>query len=114
MTPFLTPLTIRGQTCPRSCTLSEDATRRAIVIHSRAQRRFRCTLCGTTWVENRDALTFRLRRERSDVERCLAFIALGLSIRATARRLRASPSTVQRWTQRAADRAADLTLASVT
>jgi transposase-like protein len=94
-------LSIRDQRCPNpACPGRNGAARRAVVIHSREHRRFRCTACGKTWVERRRATTYRLRYPDAKVARALRCLAAGLSIRATAELLDVNPGTIMRWKKR--------------
>jgi transposase-like protein len=94
-------LTIRGQACPNpACPGKTGATRARVRIHSRTTRRLRCALCGTTWVTRRASIAFRLHHDDATVLAALNALATGASVRAVARELRVSPSTVLRWRNR--------------
>lgn len=100
----MTPLTIRAQNCPNcpaergGCPAAGGA--RTVVIHSQRERRLRCTACGCTWVERFGQPSFGLRLDAELLVRARTLLGAGASVRITARRLRVSPATVQRWKAR--------------
>lgn len=82
-----------------------------VSVHQRDTKRFRCTMCSRTWVESSNSLHYKLQHSPSKVERVLSAVEEGMSVRQAAKHFSVSPSTVQRWKDkaRAQKRAALLT-----
>jgi transposase-like protein len=93
MTP---PVSIRGQICPNPACRGGGKP----VVHSRAERRLRCTACGATWVERRGTAAYRVQHDLAVVASVLDRLAAGESVRRTARAAGVSTSTVRRWRRR--------------
>lgn len=96
--PASTPFTLRGQACPNSdCERHLKEGEGNVVIHSRKTKRFQCNVCKRSWVAHRNTPRYRMRTKPIAVQQAAEWLAHGLSIRLTARRLHVSPSTVLRW-----------------
>lgn len=97
-----TVTTIRGQVCPNiRCEFHGKSGRGNVVIHSQEKRRFRCNMCGKTWVIYSNEPYFGIRTDNKEKFFAAAkFIAQGLSVRKTAMRVHVNSNTVQRWKKR--------------
>ncbi|MFH0820192.1 MAG: helix-turn-helix domain-containing protein [Candidatus Peregrinibacteria bacterium] len=91
-------VSVRNQRCPNSsCALHERSLEGNILIHSRKRPRLKCKSCGKTWAAHRHEIYYGLRTATEKIEKAIALLEQGLSIRQVARRVRASPSSVHRW-----------------
>jgi len=89
---------IRNQHCPNAkCKLYGQLEKNNIQIHSKKNKRFRCSLCYKTWSENFNEIYFCLKSSIELLNRAKTFLDLGLSVRQIARRIDVSPSTIQKW-----------------
>lgn len=75
---------IRNQVCPNSFL---HPTGR-VYVHGRTYLRFKCSVCGKTWV---------FKQFTDEFYKALNMLKNGFSIRRTANYLNVSPSTIQRW-----------------
>ena len=97
-----TYVNIRDQVCPNSaCHMYGKCTESNVVVHSRQRSRLKCTTCGKTWAVYRDEINYGFRSDKTKIENAIVLLNRGESIRKTARAIKASPSTVQRWKNRA-------------
>jgi len=95
------PISIRNQACPNArCARAEEVLAGNVVINGRKRPRLKCKTCGTTWAAHRQEIHYGLRTPSETVKGALEMLAQGLSIRRIARRLKVSPSAVQRWKKR--------------
>lgn len=91
-------MSIRNQKCPnRECVFFHRAMGGNIVVHSRKERRFKCSACGRTWVMYREEARFGIKKDFAKVRSALADLSTGLSIRCVAKIIHVNPSTIQRW-----------------
>lgn len=72
-----------------------------IVIHSRAERRYRCKRCRRTFVGTAGAALYRLRTAREEVVTVLTLLAYGCPARAIVAAFGLDERTVARWQARA-------------
>lgn len=94
-------ITIRNQVCPNiRCEANGEFGRGNIVIHSQKKQRFRCNICGKTWVAYKNEPYFGIRTDKERFFAAAKFIAQGLSVRKTAMRVNVNSNTVQRWKKR--------------
>lgn len=92
---------IRDQSCPNiDCEFYGQSDSGNIAVHSRKQGRFRCNICNKTWSAYSDEATFGLRSDEEIIERAFTMFEQDIPIRTIAKRLKVSPSTVQRWKTR--------------
>lgn len=68
-----------------------------IKVHDLRKNRFRCELCGKTWVGNYGQYSFGLRKNLAVVNRAFEMLKADISIRHVAKFSHVSPSTVVRW-----------------
>lgn len=89
---------IRNQHCHnKNCDFYGLSLGNNVVIHSKKNRRFKCSNCGKTWVGHRNEPYFGLRISREKIELALALYKKGGSVRQIAREACISSSTIQRW-----------------
>lgn len=89
---------IRNQSCtnPNCCFYKKELAGN-IVIHGKRYPRFQCKECKKTWVSSINTKKFRLKKDFKKIEETIYFLKQGMSIREIARKIKISPSTVQRW-----------------
>jgi transposase-like protein len=86
---------IRDQFCPNEkCRKYLKQGVRSITIHS--ANRFRCSVCGRTWVAHFNDESYRQRIDSQARARVQQLLFHGISIRQVARLVGVSTSTVQR------------------
>lgn len=85
------------QSCPNNKCLVYQKTGNYITIHDKTKNRFRCKLCGKTWVGNFGTFFYGLRASKIKVDRAIQMLRAGISIRYIARLTKVSPSSVMRW-----------------
>jgi transposase-like protein len=68
-----------------------------IGIHDSRKNRFRCKLCGKTWVGHYGHYSYGLKTSLPIANRAQEMIKAGLSIRNIANLSCVSPSTIFRW-----------------
>lgn len=90
---------------------SHSGGRSRVVRHARLSTRrgvrvrYLCGACRRTFVPTRGTPYYRTRRPRREFDRAMQLVVEGVSPAAVARTQRLSPSTVGRWTERAARQA---------
>ena len=72
-----------------------------VVIHSRAERRYRCKRCRRTFAETAGTALYRLRTARDEVVLVLTLLAYGCPVRAVVAAFGLDERTVARWQVRA-------------
>src|SRR3954447_3095929 len=72
-----------------------------IWIHSRAERRYRCTTCGRTFAETRDTPFYRLKRTADLVTIVLTLLCHGCPLQAIVAAFGLDERTVAAWRDRA-------------
>lgn len=89
---------VRNQSCPNSnCYHFGKLCAGNVTVHAKNYQRYMCKSCKKTWVAHRNDVTYRLHATAQTLHAGLLLIRQGLSVRAIARSLGISPSTVQRW-----------------
>ena len=89
---------IKKQCCPnRTCKAYGKFEHGNIKVHDLRKNRFRCELCGKTWVGNYGQCSFGLKKNLVVVNRAFEMLKAGISIRRIAKFSHVSPSTVVRW-----------------
>ncbi len=89
---------VRNQSCPNnSCEFFEKLCAGNVTVHAKNYQRFMCKECKRTWVAHRNDVTYRLHSTPQTFQSGLLLLRQGQSVRAIARALGISPSTVQRW-----------------
>jgi len=83
------------------CSARGQAGRGNIRIHSRAERRYRCTTCGRTFVETRDTPFYRLKKTPEVVTIVLTLLCHGCPIQAIVAAFGLDERTVADWRDRA-------------
>ena len=74
-----------------------------VVIHSRAERRYRCKRCRRTFVEAAGTALYRLRAAREVVVTVLTLLAYGCPVQAIVAAFGLDERTVARWQARAGE-----------
>jgi transposase-like protein len=72
-----------------------------IRIHSRAERRYRCTTCGRTFAETRDTPLYRLKKAHDTVTIVLTLLCHGCPIQAIVAAFGLDERTIAAWRDRA-------------
>jgi hypothetical protein len=72
-----------------------------VVIHSRAERRYRCKRCRRTFAETAGTASYRLRTARDTVVVVLTLLAYGCPVQAVVAAFGLDERTVARWQARA-------------
>ncbi len=72
-----------------------------VVIHSRAERRYRCKRCGRTFAETAGTALYRLRTARAEVVLVVTLLAYGCPVQAIVAAFGLDERTVARWQARA-------------
>src|SRR5438270_2377472 len=72
-----------------------------IRIHSRTDRRYRCTTCGQTFAATRDTLFYRLKKSADLVTIVITLLCHGCPVQATAAAFGLDERTVAAWRDRA-------------
>src|SRR3954454_7647552 len=72
-----------------------------IWIHSRAERRYRCTTCGRTFAVTRDTPSYRLKRTADLVTIVLTLLCHGCPVQAVVAAYVLDERTVAAWRDRA-------------
>jgi len=75
-----------------------------VVIHSRAERRYRCKRCRRTFAETAGTALYRLRTARDEVVVVVTLLAYGCPIQAVVAAFGLDERTVARWQARAGAR----------
>ena len=78
------------------------------MVGGRAVQRYFCKECGHYFNIRSDTAYHRLRSDPDKVDEVIRCLNEGMSIRATARTVRCSISTVQRWMKRASMKAVEI------
>jgi len=91
-------VSLREQSCPNAdCEMYEILDGKNVSVHGKKYERLQCKGCKSTWVSHKDAFNYRMRKDLETIQAALDFLDNGLSIRRTAKRVKVSPGTVQRW-----------------
>jgi transposase-like protein len=72
-----------------------------IRIHSRTERRYRCTTCGRTFAETRDTPFYRLKKAQDTVTIVLTLLCHGCPIQAIVAAFELDERTIAAWRDRA-------------
>ena len=97
--------------CPHADCSSHSGGRSRVIRHARlatrrgVRLRYLCRACRRTFVPTRGTPYYRMRRPRREFDQAMQLVVEGVSSAAVARTQRLSPSTVGRWTERAARQA---------
>lgn len=78
------------------------------IVGGHAAQRYFCKECGHYFNDRSDTAYHRLRSDPNKVDEVIRCLNEGMSIRATARAMRCSISTVQRWMKRASMKADEI------
>lgn len=92
----------QAQFCPNvRCHASGRTGGRNIVIHSRAQRRYKCTCCGKTFSESHGTSVYRLKKSSELFTLVITLLVHGCPVQAIVAAFRLDERTVRDWLQRA-------------
>jgi transposase-like protein len=92
----------QGQFCRnRACRAYGRTGEGHVVIHSRAERRYRCKRCGRTFAETVGTALHRLRTARDEVVLVVTLLAYGCPVQAIVAAFGLDERTVARWQARA-------------
>src|SRR3954454_533168 len=72
-----------------------------IRIHSRTERRYRCTTCGRTFAETRDTPSYRLKKAHDLVTLVLTLLGHGCPVQAIVAAFGLDERTIAAWRDRA-------------
>lgn len=72
-----------------------------ISVHSRKERRYRCTECGRTFAETKGTIFYRVRTETAIVTQVITLLAYGCPLQAIVQAFGFDERTVKEWWQRA-------------
>lgn len=88
--------------CPNSdCPARGQVGGGNVTVHSRKQRRYRCSVCGKTFSERDGTALFRLRSDPNLILLVLTLIAHGCPVSAIAAAFGFQARTVRHWVERA-------------
>jgi transposase-like protein len=94
----------RGQFCRnRACRAYGRKGEGHVVIHSRAERRYRCTRCRRTFAETAGTALYRLRTAHEEVVLVVTLLAYGCPVQAIVAAFGLDERTVARWQARAGE-----------
>jgi len=92
-----------AQFCPNSTCHANNRTDLVnIVIHSRKQRRYKCTCCGKTFTESKGTAVYGLKKPELFII-TTSLLAHGCPIQAIVATYKLDPRTVANWQQRAGE-----------
>jgi len=91
----------RDQFCPNiDCPARGKSGQNNIVIHSRKDARYKCTLCGKTFAENRGTPFYRLHHDAELFTRVVTLLAFGCPPQAIVAAFGLDERTVAEWQER--------------
>jgi transposase-like protein/IS1 family transposase len=91
-----------AQFCPNVCCHASGQTGgRNIVIHSRKQRRYKCTCCGKTFSESHGTSVYRLKKSSELFTLVVTLLVHGCPVQAIVAAFSLDARTVRNWLQRA-------------
>lgn len=91
-----------GVFCPNpDCPARGQSGEGNIRIHSRAERRYRCQVCGKTFSERQGTAYYRLRTDEATVTRVVTLLAYACPVAAIVQAFDLDERTVADWWQRA-------------
>jgi transposase-like protein len=87
--------------CPNSaCPASGQPGRGNISIHSRKERRYKCSECGKTFAETKGTVFYRLRKSQDLVVIVITLLAYGCPVQAIVMAFGLDERTVMKWQSR--------------
>jgi transposase-like protein len=90
------------QFCPNvRCHASGRLGGRNIVVHSRKQRRYKCTCCGKTFSETQGTSVYRLKKSSELFSLVVTLLVHGCPVQAIVAAFGLDARTVRKWLQRA-------------
>jgi transposase-like protein len=90
--------------CPNlECVARGQRGRGNITIHSRQEKRYKCTLCGKTFSATRGSIFYRLRSDPATVLLVVTLLANGCPVQAIVVAFGLDEDTVQDWWRRAGE-----------
>ena len=90
------------QFCPNmACPTRGQSGEGNIVVHSRQETRYKCTVCGKTFVASRGTPFYRLRHSGETVTLVVTLLAYGCPSQAIVAAFRLDERTVYDWQRRA-------------
>ena len=68
--------------CPNATVLQEDGKKGNIEIHSRKEKRYRCTVCDKSFSATKGTIFYRLRTDPMIVVQVITLLAYGCPVQA--------------------------------
>ena len=94
----------KAQFCPNStCHASGETGFDNIVVHSRKQRRYKCTCCGKTFTESKGTAVYGLKKPTELFIIVVTLLVHGCPVQAVVAAFGLDPRTVAKWQQRAGE-----------